>query len=52
MNLDSVPIHIINENEYHICSYNNNDADYGTTEFEQIPFGDRLNYGFLMTIID
>ena len=50
IDLSSVSIHIIDGNEYHVCSYNDNDADFDMVEFEQIPFGDRLNFGFSQAI--
>ena len=44
--IDNTPIHVIDGDEYHVCSYNNNDADFGVAEFDQIPYGDKLKYGF------
>ena len=44
--LTFVPILSIDEKLYHVCPYNNEDADFGTATFEQIPYGDQLAYGF------
>ena len=46
--IDSVLI--IGDECFHACPYNNQDADFGVASFEQIPYGDQLNYGFSMAI--
>ncbi len=40
---------VVDGNIFHLCTYNQDDADYAETLFDQIPYGDKLNYGFSMT---
>ena len=48
--IDSVLV--IDDETFHACPYNNTGADFNDVEFDQIPYGDRLNYGFSLTSFD